>query len=111
MDSSLVQGFAVAANMPEKNKYVLLNFKRDADDTLRFQEVVFYKLNSDGSFENGTTLEEMLRVVSERLSDLDSQFHCEENESALNHLKEARILLDTRTQDRIARGGEGKHEA
>jgi len=71
--------------------------------------ITFYKMNPDESFENGTTLEEMLRVCSERLSDLDARFHCEENENALKHIEEARMLLDTRTKNRKARGVEGKH--
>ena len=101
----------------EKNEYALLNFKRDyssPDDkegTQKFQKVVFYKLNPDGSHENGTTLEEMLRVCSERLTDLDKRFHSEENENALKHIEEARMFLEARTKDRQERGVEGKHLA
>ena len=100
----------------EKNKYALLNFKReyrgenDKEGTQEFQQITFYKLNPDGSFENGTTLEEMLRVVSERLSDLDSRFHCEENVNVLKHIEEARMSLEARTKDREDRGVEGQHK-
>ena len=100
----------------EKNEYALLQFKRDysggsEEGTQRFQKVVFYEMNPDGSYKNGTTLEEMLRVCSERLADLDSRFHCQENEDALKHIESARACLEARTKDRTARGVEGKHEA
>ena len=57
----------------EKNEYALLQFKRDysssedKEGTQKFQKITFYKLNQDGSYENGTTLEELLRVGIERL--------------------------------------------
>ena len=91
----------------EKNKYALLQFKRDEDGTQRFQEVTFYKLNPDGSYENGTTLEEMLRVCFKRTLDLDSRFHCEENITAAKHIEEALVWLNKRTEDRTGRGVEG----
>lgn len=101
----------------EKNEYALLQFMRDfssPDDkegTQKFQKIVFYRLNLDGSYENGTTLEEMLRVCNERLAELDSRFPCEENKKAGNCIEEARKWLEVRTADRKERGVEGKHEA
>lgn len=100
----------------EKNEYALLQFKRDysspadKEGTQKFQKVVFYRLNSDGSFENGTTLEEMLRVCHERLSDLNNRFTCRENERTSESIAEARKWLELRTEDRKSRGVEGKHE-
>jgi len=93
------------------NEYALLNFKRDEDDTLRFQPVVFYELHEDGTEENGTTIEEMLRVSLERLTDLNGRFSCKENETAIVGMKQAVEALNARTADRKARGVEGKHEA
>ena len=105
-------------NSPEeKNEYALLQFKRDftsPDDkegTQKFQKITFYKLNPDGSYENGTTLEEMIRVTMERLSDLNSRFACRENSSAITKLEEALLWLNKRTENRKIRGVEGKHEA
>ena len=101
--------------MPEeKNKYALLNFNRDEDhalDALHKQEIVFYKLNPDGSFEHGTTLEEMLRVSIERLQDLNGRFPCRENSIAITHMQEALMWLNARTADREKREVEGKHLA
>jgi len=91
----------------ENNKYTLENFQQEG---LPAQEITFYKLNPDGSYENGTTLEEMLRVSFERLTDLNSRFPCLENEDALKGIAVARERLEARTKDRVARGVEGKHE-
>jgi hypothetical protein len=99
----------------EKNKYALLNFKRtfrtpdDKEGTQEFQEVVFYEMNSDGTYENGTTLEEMLRVSIERLNDLNMRFPCRENALAITKMEEALMWLNKRTENRIAHGVEGKH--
>ena len=101
----------------ENNTYALLQYKRDyssSDDkegTQKFQKITFYKLNPDGSYENGTTLEEVISCAILRLADLNSRFECEENVEAIGHLKRALHALAMRTVDRIARGVEGKHEA
>src|SRR3990167_3257004 len=90
----------------EKNEYALLQFKRDfssPDDkegTQKFQKVVFYKLNEDGSYKNGTTMEEMLRVCIERLKNLNERFSCRENDLAITKMEEALGCLNKRTEDR-----------
>ena len=97
----------------EKNEYALLNFKRtysskdDIEGTQMFQKIVFYKMNKDGSSENGTTLEELLRVGIERLVDLNDRFSCEENKIAITKMKEALDCLNERTKDRKEREVEG----
>ena len=103
-------------SMPvENNKYALLQFKRDysssndKEGTQKFQQIVFYKLNPDGSYENGTTLEEVISCAISRLADLNSRFECKENIEAIGHLKEAYRFLELRTDDRKNRGVEGKH--
>ena len=101
--------------MVKENEYALLNFKRDyssPDDkegTQKFQKITFYKMNEDGTFENGTTLEELLRVGIDRLTLLNKNFSCEENEIAITKMKEALMWLEERTEDREKRGVEGKH--
>lgn len=94
------------------NEYALLNFKRDSepDGTLRFQTIAFYELLEDGSFDNGTTLEEMLRVSIERLQNLNGRFACRENSIAITKMQEALMWLNARTKDREVRGVEGKLE-
>ena len=95
----------IAARPAEKNTYELADFKGEAPN----QVVSFYKLNLDGTFENGTTLEEMLRVSIERLQDLNSRFSCRENSSAITKLQEALLWLYERTRERSARGVGGQH--
>ena len=96
----------------EKNKYALLQFKRNEQtNTQEFQEVTFYKMNPDGTYENGTTLEEMLRVTIERLTDLNKKFPSRENSIATTKCQEALMWLNERTRERTARGVEGKHLA
>src|SRR3990167_583521 len=90
----------------EKNEYALLQFKRDysspndKEGTQKFQKVVFYKMNPDGSYENGTTLEEMIGVSIERLQDLNARFSCRENSLAITKLEEALMWLNKRTENR-----------
>ena len=110
MDQSLKE-FGTT-NMPEeKNEYALLNFKHDADGTLRFQVINFYKLHENGLYDNGTTLEDVLGVCIERLQNLNKRFFCRENSLALTKMQEALMWLNARTADRERRGVEGKHEA
>jgi hypothetical protein len=91
----------------EQNEYDLLNFKGEKLNDC--QKVVFYKLNDDGTSENGTTIEEMLRVSIERLNSLNKRFPCRENALAITKMEEALMWLNKRTENRIARGVEGKH--
>jgi len=91
----------------EDNKYALKNFRNDDNSV---QEVTFYKLNEDGTNENGTTLEEMLRVSIERLQDLNGRFPCRENSLAITKMEEALMWLNKRTENRTARGVEGTHK-
>jgi len=91
----------------ENNTYTLNIFKAEGPN----QEVSFYKMNNDGSFVHGTTLEEMLRVSIERLKYLNERFSCRENALAITKMQEALMWLNERTRERQARGVEGKHEA
>jgi len=91
----------------ETNEYALMNFK--GGNT--FQTVKFYKLSEDGTSENGTTLEEMLRVSIARLQELNGKFPCRENSIAITKMEEALMWLNARTANRIERGVEGKHLA
>ena len=96
--------------MKQPNKYALLNFKArwHSSEIQSFQPVTFYELREDGSFDNGTTLEEMLRVSIERLQDLDGRFACRENSIVITKMQEALMWLNARTANREKRGVEGK---
>jgi len=60
---------------------------------------------------DGTTNEELLRVLVNRLNYLQSKFPCRENAIATTHVETALLWLEKRTADRKARNVEGKHLA
>lgn len=58
---------------------------------------------------NGTTNEEVLEMMIDRMKYLQAKFPCKENACCITHLEEALMWLEKRTKDRIARNVEGKH--
>lgn len=56
---------------------------------------------------NGTTNEEVLAVLIDRLKFLYAKLPDENTAGVISRLEEALMLLETRTQDRLARGVEG----
>lgn len=56
---------------------------------------------------NGLTNEALLTVLIHRTMTLNKQFPCEENETAIRHMKEALDAFNQRTANRKARGVEG----
>lgn len=60
---------------------------------------------------NGITHEALLEVLIDRLSGFQSGlFACTWNAGALSHLREAKRMLNARTQVRADRGVEGTHD-
>lgn len=75
----------------------------------------FYRMNPDGTKEDGTTNEEVLRALIHRLHYLneewmDGKFRCQENDDAIADLEHALARLEQRTAGRIARNVEGTYE-
>lgn len=60
---------------------------------------------------NGTTNEEVLAVLIDRLNFLQSKFPCRENAVAITHIETALLWLNHRTANRVKRGVEGKQVA
>ena len=58
---------------------------------------------------DGTTNEEVLRVLIDRMNCLQAKFPCRENAIVTTHLETGLLWLEKRTADRKARGVEGKH--
>lgn len=94
------------------HKYELSNFenKDEQGQTLQFiqKEPV-----SEGSTElktiaDGTTNEELIEMLLDRMNYLQSKFPCRENAIAITKLDEALLWLNKRTSDRIKRNVEGK---
>lgn len=60
---------------------------------------------------DGTTNEEVLEMLIDRMKYLQAKFPCRENAIVITKLEESLMWLNKRTQDRIARKVEGKHLA
>jgi hypothetical protein len=58
---------------------------------------------------DGTTNEDLLEVLIDRMNYLQSKFPCRENAIAITKLDEALLWLEKRTNDRKKRQVEGKH--
>lgn len=58
---------------------------------------------------DGTTNEEVLRVLINRMQYLQNKFACRENALAITKLEEALMWLEKRTADRKIRNVEGKY--
>lgn len=61
--------------------------------------------------DDGTTNEEVIKVLVDRMNNLQAKFPCRENAIATTHLETALLWLEKRTNDRKLRGVEGKHLA
>jgi hypothetical protein len=58
---------------------------------------------------NGTTNEEVISALIDRLEYLNAKFPCRENSLAITKLQEANFWLSARTADRKHRNVEGKN--
>lgn len=97
------------------HRYALPDF--DQSSIPRHQSLQFIQKEptSEGSTEmktinNGTTNEEVLAVLIDRLQFLNAKFPCRENAVALTHIETALLWLNKRTAERKARGVEGTHQ-
>lgn len=100
------------------HKYELENFenKSQPGQVIQFIEKICNTGSSDSGIANrqfvtlndGTTNEELIRVLMDRISNLSTKFPCCENTDALMHLAAALTLMEARTADRKSRGVEGK---
>jgi hypothetical protein len=61
------------------------------------------------TIQDGTTNEEVLNVLINRMQYLNLLFPCRENSLVITKLEEALMWLEKRTRDRIKRQVEGKH--
>lgn len=98
------------------HKYELANFEADLPELnqrLQFIEKVQTELNPTKlvTINDGTTNEEVLRVLIDRMQYLQAKFACRENAIVITKLEEALMWLEKRTADRKARNVEGKHVA
>lgn len=92
------------------HRYELDGFEGEGSQTLQF----IHKEPGEGdelvTASEGTTNEEVLAVLIDRMEFLNAKFPCRENELTIRHLKDALAYLDLRTSKRKARGVEGTHQ-
>jgi hypothetical protein len=91
------------------HQYSLADYE-DGDDP-QFLQFIHKELHPETQqFEtvtNGTTNEEVLKVLIDRIRYLNTKAPCRENSIVLMHLETALLWLDKRTADRKNRGVEG----
>ena len=95
------------------HQYELENFeaKNDPGQVLQFIKKIPDEAKNDGTLvtvADGTTNEEVLRVLIDRIQTLQLKFPCRENAIVLTNLETALLWLGKRTADRAKRGVEGK---
>lgn len=95
------------------HRYELSNFENDG--TVQTLQFIHKEKTSNTdvltTIANGTTNEEVIEVLIDRLHFLNNNFPCRENSIAITKLDEALMWLNKRTQDRQKRNVEGKHLA
>ena len=100
----------------EGHRYELENFEAKDQPGQVIQFIEKIPTNIDGvtmpgaltTVNDGTTNEEVLAVLIDRMQSLQAKFPCRENAIATTHLETALLWLEKRTSDRKARGVEGK---
>lgn len=94
----------------EGHRYIAANFE-DTNDGQTIQFIQKELAAPDGTLatvNDGTTNEELLEVLLDRLRYLNGKFPCRENALAITDLESARNWLFQRTRDREKRNVEGK---
>ena len=94
--------------------YELSNFEKK-DEKGQVLQFIHKEPIEEGSTQlqtiaDGTTNEEVLEALIDRISFLQSKFPCKENFCCITHLQQALMWLEKRTNDRIKRNVEGKNE-
>lgn len=95
------------------HKYELHHFEpSEGHEALTFIRKELMDLDGNGekkfiTVENGTTNEEVLRVLIDRIQSLNQKAPCRENSIVITKLEEALMWLEKRTAERKSRGVEG----
>jgi hypothetical protein len=101
--------------LTQGHKYELANFENKEQPGQTIQFIQKEPAAEDDTIlvtiSDGTTNEELLDVLIDRMKYLQSKFPCKENACCITHLEEGLMWLEKRTKDRVKRGVEGKHSA
>jgi len=97
--------------LTEGHKYVCSNFEnKENGQTIQFIEKTPTEIPGELiTVNDGTTNEELLEMLIDRMKYLCNKFPSKETACAITKCEEALMWLEKRTQDRIKRGVEGKH--
>jgi len=92
------------------HRYELDHFEGPGKERLQFIQKI---PSGNGTTElktvtQGTTNEEVLRMLIDRMKHLQDKFPCRENAIVITKLEESLMWLEKRTRDRVARGVEGR---
>lgn len=101
-------------NLVAGHTYELSNFEKK-DEKGQVLQFIHKEPIEAGSTElktisDGTTNEEVLEALINRMNFLNGKFPCRENSIVITHLETALLWLEKRTNDRIKRNVEGKNE-
>lgn len=97
-------------NLVPGHRYELENFE-EKDQKGQMLQFIHKEPNENGDLvtvSDGTTNEDLLSALIDRMSFLQSMFPCKENACCITKLEEALMWLEKRTRDREKRGVEGK---
>lgn len=95
------------------HKYVAQNVENpEYGQTIQFIEKIPKEKDSPNliTLEDGTTNEEVLEIVLDRINFLNRKFPCRENSLAITNIEQAIMWLEKRTKDRKSRGVEGMNK-
>ena len=95
----------------EGHQYEMSNFenKENPGQVLQFIHKEPNENNELITISDGTTNEEVLEILINRMNFLNNKFSCRENSIVITHLETALLWLEKRTNDRIKRNVEGQH--
>ena len=94
--------------LTEGHRYELESFEGTNPQVIQFIEKEIRDGAAFITVNDGTTNEEVIKVLQDRLRSMQSKFPCKENAEAQFHLAEALNWLEYRTNLRKAQNVEGK---
>lgn len=97
--------------LTEGHKYQLKGFE-DPENTQEIQFIEKKPVGDSGelvTINDGTTNEDLLEVLINRMQYLQNKFPCRENSIVITNLEESLMWLNKRTEDRKKRNVEGKN--
>lgn len=99
-------------NLIEGHRYELANFENKGDEGQVLQFIQKEPIKDDHpnlqTVNDGTTNEEVLEMMIDRMKYLQAKFPCRENAIVITNLEESLMWLEKRTRDRVKRNVEGK---